>query len=203
MIDNIFFNEIQSNIIAGNITTDISDYLTKFVAIPGDWHTEINSEDIYRRNYKNLNSDKFKDELGKVNWTNLFSDKNVDAAYDSFLEETDKLTNKHFPLEKLSKRKLKQQIRKPWISNDIMRQIKYKDKLHKRSKTEQDLNLRNELANEHKILQRNLRKEIQLEKDRHYQKLFRDNKNNLKKNIKKNLINFKPKTKNKYKIFVH
>ena len=79
-----------------------------------------------------------------------------------------------------------------------MRQIKYKDKLHKRSKTEQDLNLRNELANEYKILQRNLRKEIQLEKDRHYQKFFRDKKNNLIKVWKniKNLINFKPKTKN-------
>ena len=79
-----------------------------------------------------------------------------------------------------------------------MRQIKYKDKLHKRSKTEQDLNLRNELANEYKILQRNLRKEIRLEKDRHYQKFFRDKKNNLIKVWKniKNLINFKPKTKN-------
>ena len=79
-----------------------------------------------------------------------------------------------------------------------MRQIKYKDKLHKRSKTEQDLNLRNELANGYKILPRNLRKEIQLEKDRHYQKFFRDKKNNLIKVWKniKNLINFKPKTKN-------
>ena len=85
--------------------------------------------------------------------------------YDSFLEETEKLINKHFPLEKVSIRKLKQQLRKPWISNDLMRQINYKNKLHKKSKTEKDMNIRNELANEHKILQRTLRKEIQLEKD--------------------------------------
>ena len=125
-------------------------------------------------------------------------DKNVDDAYDSFPEETEKLINKHFPLEKVSKRKLKQEIRKPWISDDLMRQIKYDNKLHKKSKTEQNLILRNELTNEHKILQRTLRKEIQLEKYRYYQKFFKENKNNLIKvwqNIK-NPINFKPKAKN-------
>ena len=198
LIDNIFFNEIQSNIISGNITTDISDHLTQFVAIPGDWHPEITSEDIYRRNYKNLNSDKFKEEFGRINWTNLFLDKNVDNAYGSFLEETEKLINKHFPLEKVSKRKLKQQIRKPWISDDLMKQIKYKNKLHKKSKTEQNLILRNQLTNEHKILQKTLRKKIQLEKDRYYQNFRKENKNNLIKVWQriKNLINFKPKAKN-------
>ena len=41
LIDNIFYNEIRSNIIAGNITTDISDHLTQFVAIPDDWHPKL------------------------------------------------------------------------------------------------------------------------------------------------------------------
>ena len=41
-----------------------------------------------------------------------------------------------------------------------MKRINYKNKLHKRSKTEKDLKLKNDLANERKILQRNLRKEI-------------------------------------------
>ena len=90
LIDNISINELHSNIVADNVTTDISDHLTQFVAIPGDWHTEIFNQDIYRRNYKNLNSDKFKQNLNKINRTNLFSDKNVDDAYDSFLDETKK-----------------------------------------------------------------------------------------------------------------
>ena len=79
-----------------------------------------------------------------------------------------------------------------------MKQINYKNKLHKRSKTEKDLNLRKDLSNEHKILQRNLKKETQLEKDRYYHKFFKENKNNLIKVWKniKNLINFKPKTRN-------
>ena len=51
LIDNIFYNEVQHKIIAGNITTDISDHLTKFIAVPGR-HNEHLNEDIYRRNYK-------------------------------------------------------------------------------------------------------------------------------------------------------
>ena len=109
LIDNIFINELHSNIVAGNITTDVSDHLTQFVAIPGDWHTEISCQDIYRRNYKNLNSDKFKEDFNKINWTK-FSDKNVDDAFDSFLDETEKVINKQIPLEKVSQRKLKEQI---------------------------------------------------------------------------------------------
>ena len=148
LIDNIFINEIHSNIAAGNITTDISDHLIQFAAIPGDWHTEISSQDIYRRNYKNPNSVRFnplqpsvpsvaylyplktsenprvfrcfqgvyisntgqswvKEDFNKINWTNLFSDKNVDDAYDSFLDETEKIINKHISLKKVSKLKLK------------------------------------------------------------------------------------------------
>ena len=47
LIDNIFINEIQSNIIAGNITTDISDDLTQFVAIPGDWTAVLAGNDPF------------------------------------------------------------------------------------------------------------------------------------------------------------
>ena len=180
LIDNIFLNELQSNIIAGNISTDILDHLTQFVAVPDIWHNpEITNEEIYKRNYKKLNSDDFKNEFNNINWTNLFSDKNVDEAYDSFLDETEKRINKHIPLGKVSKRKLKERIKKPWITNDLMKRIKYKNKLHKKSKIEKDLKLRNEFSNEHKILQKSLRKNIQLEKDRYYQQFFKDNKNNL------------------------
>ena len=65
LIDNIFYNDVQSKIIAGNIATDISHHLTQFTAIPGR-HTEHLNEDIYRRNYKTLNHDKFKEDFNKI-----------------------------------------------------------------------------------------------------------------------------------------
>ena len=54
LIDNIFYNEVQPKIIAGNIATDISDHLIQFIAIPGKRNTEHLNEDIYRRNYKTI-----------------------------------------------------------------------------------------------------------------------------------------------------
>ena len=65
LIDNIFYNEVQPKIIVVNIATDISDHLTQFIAIPGR-HTEHLDEDIYRRNYKALNHDKFKEDLHTI-----------------------------------------------------------------------------------------------------------------------------------------
>ena len=76
-------------------------------------------------------------------------------------------------------------------------EINYKKKLHKKSQTEKDLNCRNDLINEVKVLQNSLRKKIQLEKDNYYQKFFKENKNNLIqvwRNMK-SLINFKSKAK--------
>ena len=178
LIDNIFYNEVQPKIIAGNIATDISDHLTHVIAIPGR-HTEHLNEDIYRRNYKALNNDKIKKDFNKIDWATLLSGNNIDVAYNNFLEKVENFISKHLPLEKVSKRKLKQQKRKPWINNDLLKEINYKNKLHKKSQTESDLNRRNDLINEVKVLQNSLRKKIQLEKDNYYQKFFKENKNNL------------------------
>ena len=102
----------------------------------------------------------------------MLSGNNIDVAYDSFLEKVENLISKHLPLEKVFERKLKQQKIKPWISNDLLKQINYKNKLHKKSQTEKDLNHRNDLINGVKVLQNSLRKKIQPEKDNYYQKLF-------------------------------
>ena len=197
LIDNIFYNEIQPNVMSGNITTDISDHLTQFLIIPGKWHADNSNEDVYRRNYKTLNHNKFKEDFNKTDWNTLDAVNNIDVAYDIFLEKADELIDKHIPEEKISKRKMKQQKRKPWISNDLLRQINYKNNLHKKSQTEKDLNRRNDLINEVKVLQNSLKKKTQIAKDNYYQKFFKENKNDLIKVWKniKNLINFKSKAK--------
>ena len=87
----------------------------------------------------------------------------------------------------------------------MLKEINYKNKLHKKSQTERDLNCRNDLINEVKVLQNSLRKKIQLEKDNYYQKYFKENKNNLIKVWKniKSLINFKSKAKHNNVNFLH
>ena len=87
LTDNILYIEVQPKIIAGNIATDISDRLIQFIAIPGKWHTEHLNEVIYRRKYKTLNHNKFKEDFNKIDWATLLSDDNIDVAYDNFLEK--------------------------------------------------------------------------------------------------------------------
>ena len=196
LIDNIFLNEICSNVIAANITTDISDHLTQFVAIPAQKQfLENKKQDVYKRNYKNFDYIKFKEDFNKIGWENLFAVDNVDTAYDLFLEEIQKLIDKHIPFEKVSKRKLKQQNRQPWIGIHLMKTINYKNKLYKKCQLEPDLALKEKLSNEYKILKKTIKKDLQLAKDKYYQTFFKGNKNNLIKvwrNIK-NLINFSSK----------
>ena len=67
LIDNIFYTELDKNILAGNITTDISDHLTQFVAIPVQGPLSPEKNDIYKWNYKNFNSEKFKENFNKIN----------------------------------------------------------------------------------------------------------------------------------------
>ena len=89
----------------------------------------------------------------------MLSGNNIDVAYDNFLEKVENLISKHLPLEKVFERKLKQQKIKPWISNDLLKQMNYKNKLHKKSQTEKDSNCRNDLINEVKVLHNSLRKD--------------------------------------------
>ena len=196
LIDNIFLNELYSNVIAGNITTDISDHLTQFVAIPAQKHfLENKKQDVYKRNYKNFDYIKFKEDFNKISWKNLFAVDNVDTAYDLFLEKIQKLIDKHIPFEKVSKRKLKQQSRQPWIGIHLMKTINYKKKLYKKCQLEPDLALKEKLSNEYKILKKTIKKDLPLAKDKNYQTFFKRNKNNLIKVWRntKNLINFSSK----------
>ena len=66
-----------------------------------------------------------KEDFNKTDWATSFSGNNIDVAFDTFLEKVKNLIGKHLPVEKVSKRKLKQQKRKPRISNDLLKQINY------------------------------------------------------------------------------
>ena len=74
----------------------------------------------------------------------------------------------------------------------MLKRINHKSKLYKKAKVDEDKNLKDSLEKEVKILQNFLKKDIQLEKDKYYQRFFKENKNNLIK-----------VWKNKYKLSLH
>ena len=70
LIDNIFYNNVTKNIVSGNITTSISDRLTRFLLIsnqnPLSKNQMLNKDE--KRPFRNINSMAFEEDLKMVNW---------------------------------------------------------------------------------------------------------------------------------------
>ena len=69
LIDNIFYNKpLNNDMIAGNLCSVISDHLTQFLVEPSSYMQNNSKENITKRCYKKFDKEKFKSDLGKVNW---------------------------------------------------------------------------------------------------------------------------------------
>ena len=111
LIDNIFVNQIGSEITSGNIISDISDHFSQFCIIKSLKAKELPKK-FSRDTDENIHS-----ELSEINWDLTMANcrDNADAAFSKFFNSLNKIINKHAPLRPLSKHKAKQ-FSKPWIS---------------------------------------------------------------------------------------
>lgn len=123
LIDNIFINNPEHQIISGNIVSDISDHFTQFCILSSSKEFITNTKKK-RRDFSKFSKDVFLDELSNID----FSLKgNVDQMFSAFYKKLNKLVNKHAPLKKCSKRDVKN-LSKPWITRGLQRSIKVKNK---------------------------------------------------------------------------
>ena len=68
LIDNIFYNKpLNHDMIAGNLSSVISDHLIQFLVAPSSFMPNSSKEKITKRGYKKFGKEKFKSDLGKVN----------------------------------------------------------------------------------------------------------------------------------------
>ena len=63
LIDNIFTNSFEENSTSGNLECCISDHLAQFLIFPNQRVLQQNNHTKYKRSYKNLDNNKFKNEL--------------------------------------------------------------------------------------------------------------------------------------------
>ena len=72
LIDNIFSNIIEKDIISGNITTIISDHYMQFVLFKNKTKSKTNIKKAkFARNYKSLNKDLFEYDLRNTKWDKI------------------------------------------------------------------------------------------------------------------------------------
>lgn len=88
-----------------------------------------NRDEIYRRNLKNIDNTNLIYDFNNNDWNDLvYTEANLDAACEQVVTNIETLIDKHAPLKRISKRRLKY-FNKPWIDKELLSDIKNKNKL--------------------------------------------------------------------------
>ena len=129
LIDNIYFNSIEHVTISGNLIYDISDHLPNFLIV-SKLNYKTHNKDIFIRDYSHYNEEDFNEEISAVDWNTVTNTNDVDTAFNTFYDKLITIIDKHVPLKKMSKNKVKW-LTKPWITKCLRTSIKNKNKLYK------------------------------------------------------------------------
>ena len=141
LIDNIISNVISHEVISGNITATIFDHLPQFLFVHNVFsNPSCQNSNIYDRDWSTFVQKNF--ALGYFNkdWSDVLQldQQDVNLSINSFLDNMNSILNKHAPLKRVNKYKLKFKS-KPWITPAIGKSISVKNNLLKRFINSKDL----------------------------------------------------------------
>ena len=130
LIDNIFSNVIDPDIISGNLTATISDHLPQFAIIPNMFGIFVSKyvSNIY--NWSKFDQENFILDYFSIGWEDLLKidDRNADNSTKIYLNKINVLLDTYAPLKRINKYKLKLKS-KPWITLGLQKSISVKNKL--------------------------------------------------------------------------
>ena len=196
LIDNIFTNEFNPDLISGNLTEDISDHLPSFLIIPIKNKIKLpNDHNIYTRDLHKVDYDNFLDLLD-IDLDEISNISNANDAFIKLFESTSKVIDDYIPLRKITNNEFKRRY-KPWISKGILISINRKNKLYKKYIKCANNDSKLLTYNEYKTLKNQINELVRLGKRTHYAHYFDENNNNLRKiwDGIKELVNIKPKNR--------
>ena len=174
IIDNIFTNNISNTIISGNIVTDFSDHFSQFISIQRS-KFDYKTISIYKRDYSKFSDESFRDDVSIQNFNNEFMD--INDQFNDFYFKLEGCVNRHAPFKKLTPKEVKLN-QKPWISTELIKMIKIKNKLFYRKKRQPYNDNIKKLYN---IFRNRVNRELTKSKKDYYSEYFKENKNNSKK----------------------
>ena len=186
LIDNIYSNMFLNNTFSGNIIIEIADHLLQFVSIDTS-KIEYNKFKYYKRNYRNFSEESFLADITIQIWNNDFED--VNDSYNDFIFRLEGCVNRHAPIQKLNQKEQKRN-QKPWITNEILKRIKHRNKLFAQRKSNpSDVNIKRIY-----VLFRNaINRDIKAAKKSYWASYFDQSKNDMKKTWKgiRQIVNIK------------
>ena len=130
VIDNIFSNNLQDDIINGNILLTLSEHFSQFISGNRD-KIDLKKINVYQRDYSRFSNESFRDDVFIQNWN--YAHENVHNLFNDFYSKLEGSVNRHAPLKKLSPKEIKIK-NKPWLNTIILKMIKIRNKVFHRKK---------------------------------------------------------------------
>ena len=127
LLDHICTNIFSKPCLSGVSINDISDHLPTFCLIQ-DEHIEKYNSKIQTRSMKHFNAEIYCEEIS-TNLPMLADDSNPELRLRNLILQIKGITDKQAPLETLSRRKMKIQL-KPWLTKGLLKSISVKNKLY-------------------------------------------------------------------------
>ena len=129
LLDQIFYNNFNQEVISGNICVNISDHLPTFFVQSNDNYIKEENKCYFKRMMSEENVSRFIVALQLMNWEFIKTDENVDIIYNTFSQKLFSLYNIYFPIKKLKCRKSKT-AKNPWFTTELKELCKEKNKLY-------------------------------------------------------------------------
>ena len=189
LIDHIFcrFSKFTSQSTAGILVTKISDHLPCFSVINYKCNTKYKSKFIKIRENGPQAMQAFQDEIKtNIENTNFENDLLVDPNinYEKLEKIISDAQKKCFPVKEVKFNKYKHKI-SPWISFDILKSMRFRDKLYvKWKKSDESTPNYTLLENSYKSFCAIVQKDIRIAKKLYYHKQFENYKSDIKKTWK-------------------
>ena len=193
LIDNIFTNIFNPDLVSGNISLNVSDgHLPSFLIIPNPNHNHLPK----RHNFHKHNVEKFnikdkdfpiqkflmsQDILG-INWENILQIEKHDPnfSFENFYSSITPIIDKYLPLKKVSNKVHKRKF-KPWVSYGIQQCMKRRDKLYTQLRRCKNHFRKQAIQDEYKFVRNRVIELTFFAKKNYYNRYFEANNRNLRK----------------------
>lgn len=178
LIDNIYTTLIGPICSSGILINDITDHLPIFSVVNYNIENQIKEPFVTAsRKIDEISINKFIEDLRNVDWTLTLQEANPNLAYECFLETFLRLYDKNCPVKLVDASKRKREDKgNPWMTNGLKNACKKKNLLYR-----EFLRLRtNKTENKYKIYKNKLTFILRNEEKNYYDKLLKDQINNIK-----------------------
>ena len=169
IIDHIYTTLPSDKVAPGILINDLSDHLPIFVLIKLAHVEKLNTKAQFKHDFSKYNAEEFMEETKEaLNSMNINSD-NPAAALDDAIGAIKKVLDECAPLKKMSRtqRRLNQ---KPWITSNLYKLIKTKNKLYRalvRCKFDDKQDYKR-----YKKMMNKVNHKLEISKRKHYQSQF-------------------------------